>query len=400
MIETTALRRPILLLGILGLLTAVAPLAIDMYVPGFPELGRELAAGEPTVQMSMSAFLIGLVAGQLVIGPLSDGLGRRRLLVTGTAAFALLSACCALMPTAPLLVAGRFLQGCAGAAGLVLARAVLTDRFAGPRLPVYFSILAMILGVAPVLGPLLGGMIVTAYGWRAVFWALTALGLVMLAATLLGVPESLPPARRSPGGLRPAFASMAALLRQRAFTGYTLTLGLAAGAMFVYIGGSSYVFQNGFGLSAVQYGLVFSVNAAAMLVASAGFGLTARRVALPALLSGYLAIGTLGALALVIQATLAPTLAGTWLCLAVMLFGIGGIFPAVTTITQTIGHARAGAASALSGAAAYLFGALAAPLSGATLRAMALVMLAAMALAVLALLAARPWRPLPERSFA
>jgi DHA1 family bicyclomycin/chloramphenicol resistance-like MFS transporter len=243
-------------------------------------------------------------------------------------------------------------------------------------------------------------MIVTAYGWRAVFWALTALGLVMLAATLLGVPESLPPARRSPGGLRPAFASMAALLRQRAFAGYTLTLGLAAGAMFVYIGGSSYVFQNGFGLSAVQYGLVFSVNAAAMLVASASFGLTVRRVTPPALLSGYLAIGTLGALALAIQATLAPTLAGTWLCLAVMLFGIGGIFPAVTTITQTIGHARAGAASALSGGAAYLFGALAAPLSGATLRAMALVMLAAMALAVLALLAARPWRPLLERSFA
>ncbi|MGW0593995.1 Bcr/CflA family efflux MFS transporter [Streptosporangium sp. NPDC002607] len=399
MIDTTALRRPVLL-AILSLLTAVAPLAVDMYVPGFPDLGRELVAGESSVQLSMSAFLIGLVAGQLVIGPLSDGLGRRRLLVAGTAAFALLSACCALMPTAPLLVAGRFLQGCAGAAGLVLARAVLTDRFAGPRLPFYFSILAMILGVAPVLGPLLGGMIVTASGWRAVFWALTAFGLVMLAATWLGVPESLPPARRSPGGLGPAFASMAALLRQRAFTGYTLTLGLAAGAMFVYIGASSYVFQNGFGLSAVQYGLVFAVNAAAMLAASASFGLTARRVALPALLSGYLAIGTLGALALAIQATLAPTLAGTWLCLAVMLFGIGGVFPAVTTITQTIGHARAGAASALSGGAAYLFGALAAPLSGTTLRAMALIMPAALVLAVLSLLAARPWRPLPERSFA
>ncbi|MEU0481376.1 hypothetical protein ABZ260_19590 [Streptosporangium sp. NPDC006013] len=188
--------------------------------------------------------------------------------------------------------------------------------------------------------------------------------------------------------------------RRRTCTGYTLTLGLAAGAMFVYIGASSYVFQNGFGLSAVQYGLVFAVNAAAMLIASASFGLTARRVALPALLSGYLAIGTLGALALAIQATLAPTPAGTWLCLAVMLFGIGGVFPAVTTITQTIGHARAGAASALSGAAAYLFGALAAPLSGTTLRAMALIMPAALVLAVLSLLAARPWRPLPERSFA
>ncbi|GAA3573025.1 multidrug effflux MFS transporter [Nonomuraea rosea] len=400
MAETTAVRRPTLLLAVLGLLTAVAPLAIDMYVPGFPDLGRELAAGEPAVQLSMSAFLIGLVAGQLVIGPLSDGLGRRRLLLPGTAAFALLSAGCALMTTAPLLVAGRFLQGCAAAAGLVLARAVLTDSFPRARLPVYFSVLAMILGVAPVLGPLLGGVIVAASGWRAVFWVLSALGLAMLAATWLGVPESLPPARRSPGGLRPAFGSMAVLLAHRAFTGYTLSLGLAAGAMFVYIGASSYVFQDGYGLSSVQYGLVFAVNAGAMLVASASFGLAARRIALPALLTGYLAIAALGALALTVQAVLAPTLAGTWLCLAVTLFGVGGVFPAATTITQSIGHARAGAASALSGAAAYLFGALAAPLSGTTVGAMAWVMLASMMLAVLALMLARPWRPVAERSFA
>ncbi|GAA3509853.1 DHA1 family bicyclomycin/chloramphenicol resistance-like MFS transporter [Streptosporangium album] len=394
MIETT--RRPALLLGVLGLLTAVVPLAIDIYVPGFPALGRDLGAGEQAAQLSMSAFLIGLVGGQLVIGPLSDKLGRRQLLVPGTAAFALLSACCALMPTAPLLVAGRFLQGCAGAAGLVLARAILTDRFAGPRLPVYFSILAMILGVAPVVGPLLGGVIVSASGWRAVFWTLAALGLGMLAATWLGVPESLPPDRRSAGGLRQAFGSMTVLLRQRAFTGYVLTLGFAAAAMFVYVGASSYVFQDVFRLSAVQYGLVFAANAAAMLVASAGFGALSRRVALPRLLSGYVVIATIGALALSFQTSFADT----WICLAVVLFGVGGIFPAVTTITQTIGRSQAGAASALSGSAAYLFGALAAPLSGTTLRAMAGVMRAVLVLAVLSLLVARPWRPLEEGSFA
>ncbi|MGW2153954.1 Bcr/CflA family efflux MFS transporter [Nonomuraea sp. NPDC001699] len=399
MTVTTTSRRP-LLLTVLGLLTAVAPLAIDMYVPGFPSLGRELAASEASVQLSMSAFLVGLVTGQLVIGPLSDRLGRRRLLVSGTAAFALLSAGCALMPTAPLLVTSRFLQGCAGAAGLVLARAVLTDRFAGPRLPVYFSVLAMILGVTPILGPQLGGVIVTTSGWRAVFWALAAFGLALLVATWLGVPESLPPERRSPGGLRTAFAAMGALLGRRDFIGYTLTLGLAAGAMFVYIGASSYVFQDEFGMSAIQFGMVFAVNAAAMLVASASFGMFARRVAPPLLLSGYLAVSALGALALAIQTVVAPTLAGTWACLAVVLFGVGGVFPAVTTITQTIGRARAGAASALSGAAAYLFGALAAPLSGTTLPAMAPVMLAALALAVPALLAARPWRPVSEGSFA
>src|SRR5689334_15228357 len=139
--ETTeTVRRPLVLVGVLSALIAVAPFAIDMYVPGFPELGQELGADSAVVQLSMSVFLIGLVAGQLVIGPISDRIGRRRLLLPGTAVFAVLSVACALAPTMPLLVAGRFLQGCAGAAGTVLARAVLTDRFAGPRMPFYFSI--------------------------------------------------------------------------------------------------------------------------------------------------------------------------------------------------------------------------------------------------------------------
>lgn len=144
------------LIVLLGALTALAPLATDMYVPGFPEMGRTLHASDSAVQLSMTSFLAGLVIGQLLIGPLSDGLGRRRLLVSGTALFAVLSLVCASAPTIEMLVAARFLEGVAGAAGMVLARAVLTDRFHGPELPRYFSLLTMVLSVAPVAAPVIG----------------------------------------------------------------------------------------------------------------------------------------------------------------------------------------------------------------------------------------------------
>jgi DHA1 family bicyclomycin/chloramphenicol resistance-like MFS transporter len=401
MAETlTAVRRPIVLIVILSVLTAVAPFAIDMYVPGFPELGQELGAAESTVQLSISVFLIGLVLGQLVIGPISDRLGRRGLLLAGTTSFAILSVAVALAPSMPLLIAGRFLQGCAGAGGLVLARAVLTDRFAGPRLPFYFSIQSMILGIAPVLGPLLGGLIVTAGGWRAVFWVLAGLGCVLLIAVFFGVSESLPPERRATQGIGQTFRAMGSLLRGPSFAGYILTLGFAAAAMFIYIGGSSYVFQDGFGLSAAQYGLVFASNAAVMLVANVVFGTASKRVPPSKLLAGYVTVGLIGAAALAVQATIAPTFGGTWICLAIVMFGVGGCFPSVTTITQTIGRSRAGAAGALSGGGAYFFGALTSPLGGGTVGTMALYMLAAMGFAAVALLFARPWQPVVERTLA
>jgi Bcr/CflA subfamily drug resistance transporter len=398
--ETATVRRPIVLIGILSGLTAVAPFAIDMYVPGFPELGRDLGAESSVVQLSMSLFLIGLVVGQLVIGPISDRLGRRRLLLPGTALFAVLSVVCALVPSMPLLLASRFLQGCAGAAGTVLARAVLTDRFAGPRLPFYFSIQSMILGIAPVLGPLVGGLIVTAGGWRAVFWVLAVLGVALFIAVLLQVSESLPPERRATSGMAKTFTTMGALLRDKSFTGYVLTLAFAAGAMFIYIGSSTFVFQDTFGLSAAQYGLVFASNAGVMLIANVVFGITSKRVPPSRLLAGYITVGLLGALALAIQATSAPTFAGTWISLAVVLFGVGGTFPSVTTIAQTIGRSRAGTAAALSGSGSYLFGAVTSPLGGGTVGTMSVFMLAALALAAVSLLFARPWQPVVERTLA
>ena len=193
------------LVAVLGALTAVAPLATDMYVPGFPALGTALGASSSAVQLTMTAFLAGLVVGQLVIGPLSDGLGRRRLLTAGSAGFVLCSVACAAAPDIAALTGARFLQGVAGAAGMVLARAVLTDRFHGAELPRYFAVLSQVVGVAPVAAPVLGGAVLAVSTWRTVFAVLAVLGVLLLLAVVRSVPESLPPERRRGGGIAGTF---------------------------------------------------------------------------------------------------------------------------------------------------------------------------------------------------
>ncbi|WP_405864177.1 multidrug effflux MFS transporter [Streptomyces sp. NBC_00005] len=372
-------RRAAGLIALLGALTAVAPLATDMYVPGFPEMARALHVSGSAVQLSMTAFLAGLVMGQLLIGPLSDRLGRRRLLIPGTALFAVLSLACAAAPTIQILTAARFLQGVAGAAGMVLARAVLTDRFHGPELPRYFSLLSMVLGVAPVVAPVVGGAILSAGNWRGVFVALALFGVLLFLAVLPGVPESLPAERRHQAGMAGAFRAMGGLLGRRAFLGCTLTLAFAAAALFAYIAGSSFVFQDVYGASATQYSLIFATNAGGMLLAGAVFGTLSSRLTLGTLLSASVAVALVAALLqVVLLLTVGGSLTGTWVCLFFAAFGIGGIFPASMSLGQSLGREASGAASALLGGTQFLFGALASPLVGAFGTSRALPMAATM----------------------
>ncbi|MEU9450287.1 multidrug effflux MFS transporter [Streptomyces sp. NPDC048277] len=386
------------LIAVLGALTAVAPLATDMYVPGFPALGEALGASSPAVQLTMTAFLAGLVVGQLVIGPLSDGLGRRRLLIAGAAGFILFSLACAAAPNIAVLTGVRFLQGVAGAAGMVLARAVLTDRFHGPELPRYFAVLSQVVGVAPVAAPVLGGAVLSVSTWRTVFMVLAVLGVLLLLAVVRAVPESLPPERRHGGGLAGTFRAMGALLTGRTFMGYVLVVALVSAALFAYIGGSSFVFENLHGVSSTTYSLIFAANAGAMLAAGALFArLAGRGVRLNTLLCAGVATALLGALAQVLLVlTAGETLAGTWITLFVTAGGIGLVFPSVMSIGQAVGRTAPGAASALLGGLQFLFGALASPLVGVfgenSSLPMALVMLVALAGAGLALVGlARPW---------
>lgn len=391
-------------IGILGALTAVAPFATDMYVPGFPELGRALHASDSAVQLSMTAFLAGLVVGQMVIGPLSDGLGRRRLLLPGTVLFAVLSLVCAFAPNVQVLIVARFLEGLAGAAGMVLAQAVVTDWFHGPELPRYFSMLSMVMGVAPVAAPVLGGAILSVASWRVVFVVLAFFGVLLFLGALFGVRESLPRERRHQGGVAVTFRAMGQLLGHRAFVGCMLTLAFSAAAMFSYIAGSSFVIQNLYGVSATQYSLIFAVNAAGMLLAGWTFGALSRRLSVGTILMAGAAVALVGTLLQVaLLAAGGGGLAGTCACLFVALFGIGSVFPASMTLGQSLGREASGAASALLGGVEFLLGALASPLVGVfgtgSPMPMAVIMLSAMLCAALVLVfLTRPWRthgPLP-----
>jgi Bcr/CflA subfamily drug resistance transporter len=391
-------RAAALLVVVLAALTAVAPLAIDMYVPGFPSMGDSLHASSSAVQLTMTAFLAGLVVGQLVIGPISDGLGRRRLLISGAAGFVAFSLVCAIAPNITVLTGARFLQGVAGAAGMVLARAVLTDRFHGPDIPRYFALLSLILGVAPIAAPVLGGAILSVSTWRAVFVALTAMGGALLLAVLRKVPETLPPERRQSGGLASTFRAMGALLGRRTFMGYVLVLALCSAAMFAYVSGSSFVFENLHGVSSTTYSLIFASNAVGMLIAGAVFAkLAGRGVRLNTLLTAGVCTAALGTLAqVVLVTTVGETLAGTWATLFVTMTGVGMVYPSTTSLGQTLGRAAPGAASALLGGLQFLFGALASPLVGLfgedSSVPMAVIMLIAVAGAGAALVGlARPW---------
>ncbi|MFD0025075.1 multidrug effflux MFS transporter [Streptomyces sp. NPDC058382] len=385
------------LVAVLGALTAVAPLATDMYVPGFPSMGAALHASSSAVQLTLTAFLAGLVVGQLLIGPMSDGWGRRRLLLSGVAGFVLFSLLCAVAPNVELLTAARFLQGVAGAAGMVLARAVITDCFRGADVPRYFALLSQIIGIAPIAAPVIGGAVLSFSTWRTVFVVLAVIGALLLAAVLSKVPETLPPERRHSGGLAGTLRTMGALLTHRAFMGYVLVLGFTSAALFAYISGSSFVFENVHGVSATVYSLIFASNAVGMLIAGATFARLSRRVRMNSLLIAGLTVSGVGAVALlVVPALTGETLAATWICLFVTMAGIGLVFPATMSIGQTLGRAAPGAASALLGGLQFLFGALASPLVGIfgedTATPMAVIVLSALALAGLALvLLARPW---------
>ncbi|MFJ2093497.1 multidrug effflux MFS transporter [Streptomyces sp. NPDC087901] len=385
------------LIAVLGALTAVAPLATDMYVPGFPSMGATLHASSSAVQLTLTAFLVGMVVGQLLIGPLSDGWGRRKLLLAGSAGFVLFSLLCAVAPNVELLTAARFLQGFAGAAGMVLARAVITDCFRGADVPRYFALLSQILGIAPIAAPVVGGAVLSLSTWRAVFVVLAVLGALLMFAVLKNVPETLPPERRHSGGLSGTFRTMGTLLKHRAFMGYVLVLSFTSAALFAYISGSSFVFQNVHGVSPTAYSLIFASNAVGMLIAGVTFARLSARVRLNTLLVAGLGVSGLGAVALlVLPLATGENLAVSWICLFVAISGIAIIFPSTMSIGQSLGRSAPGAASALIGGLQFLFGAVASPLVGLfgedSATPMAAIILIALALAgVCLVLLARPW---------
>src|SRR5579885_3323186 len=238
--QTSALKgwRRVQLVLILGSLSAFGPLSIDMYLPSLPALSRDLNASASAAQLTLSACLLGLAFGQVIAGPLSDTLGRRRPLLIGLIAYTVASLLCVVAPSVYILIALRLVQGMAGAAGIVIARAIVRDMFSGVDVARFFSILMLVSGIAPIAAPLVGGLLLRFTSWRGVFVVLAVLVTLMLLAVITGLRETLPVERRQSGKLHYTLATFRRLLLDRLFVGYALSCGLAFAAMFAYISGS------------------------------------------------------------------------------------------------------------------------------------------------------------------
>jgi len=257
---------PPLILGVLALVSAVEPLSINMYLSGLPQLGRDLDLSQAGAQLTLTFFLAGMAIGQLVTGPLSDARGRRGIFLTGVFLLVVATAASALATHAWVLFAARFIMGLAGGTAVVLARAVAGDLAKGPELARVFSLLMLIGGAAPVIGPIVGGLVVDSVGWRGVFWLLVVLNLITALAVLRWIPETMPVEKRTSGGLRPLFTAMGGLLKDRAYVGFTLGFIFSFSTMFAYVSASPFILQEHYGFTPVQFALIFAVNTTGMFI--------------------------------------------------------------------------------------------------------------------------------------
>ncbi len=266
------------LLITLALLAASAPFAMDLYLPAFPSMVSDLATTATGVQLSLTAFLVGAGLGQLVFGPLSDRIGRLRPLLWGTAGYVLASAAAALAPTVPLLTTARLVQGFAGAAGMVIGRAVISDLAHGKEAASAFSLMMLVGGVAPVVAPIAGSLLTGPIGWRGLLWVVAAIGAAALVCSILFIRETLPTSARELSRTEQAAQPVGVLriLARRGFLGNALAFSFAFGTMIAYISASPFVYQGLMGMTQVEYGLAFGLNALAITVTG---GISARLTA-------------------------------------------------------------------------------------------------------------------------
>lgn len=352
-------------LVILGGVTALGPLSIDFYLPGFPELARALNSSEAAVQLTLSACVVGLAIGQPLAGPASDAVGRRLPIVLGLLCWSIASLACALAPSIATLIALRFAQGLAGSVGIVVARAALRDHSSGDSLTRSLARLMLVTGTVPVLAPTVGGLFLQVTDWRGLFLVLGLVGVVVTGMVLVVFRETLPPERRTVGAFRQAVDSHRLLLRDTRFLRAALVTALAFAALFAYVSSASFVLRQGYGLSATEFGIQFGLNSAA-LVGGAQLGARiAQRAPAVAVLTAALAVAATAGLTLLLAAsTGALGLAGVMLPLMVAVGGIGAAMPLATTVALDPHPERAGAASGLLGALQFTVGSAVAPITG------------------------------------
>lgn len=355
------------ILCLLGALSAFAPLSMDMYLPSTPVIAASLHAGQSLVQLTLSGCLAGLAAGQLLAGPLSDGWGRKRPLLAGLAAFTVLSAACMVAPSIGILIVLRFLQGMAGATGVVLSLAMARDLYGGPKLASALGTLTLVFGLAPVLAPVIGGQILRFTSWRGVFGVLAAIGVVLAVASVF-LPETLPRDRRTPIRLGPLLAASRSLFTDRQYCGNALAVGFGTGALMTYVSSVPFIIEDSYHQSPQVFSLLFTVNALGLTVAAqigtrlaprAGAGRITRMALALMVASGaaFCALATM-------KHPVLPPLPVLFVPLSGFVAAFGMMRPNAQALALEHHKSVAGTASAYMGSLQFAIGAVVAPLAG------------------------------------
>jgi DHA1 family bicyclomycin/chloramphenicol resistance-like MFS transporter len=353
-------------LFVVAMATALGSLSIDLYLPAFPQLAIHLNTSEAAVQITLTACVIGLAIGQLVAGPLSDMFGRRAPIIVGLSGWSAASLLCALAPSIQTFTVLRFVQGLAGAAGLVVGRAVVRDLASGPEMVRAFARLMLIVGVVPIAAPTLGGLMLLVMPWQGLFLALAVFGVAGSLAVTFGLTETLPAERRGAGGISSALRSYRLLLTDPAFVRSALVVAFTFAALFTYVSVSAFVLRAVYGLDAASYGLMFAAHSVALVAGNQLSGRTAHLWRTSRQLVVALSVALLGAAALgVVAVTGIGGLAGAVGSVVLTVFGVGMSLPLASSLTM-VGHPeRAGAASALLGLLQFTVGGVLAPIVGA-----------------------------------
>ncbi|TVO62408.1 Bcr/CflA family multidrug efflux MFS transporter [Spiribacter vilamensis] len=348
---------------ILGVITAFAPLSIDLYLPSLPLIEQDLSVSPGLTQLSLALFFIGLAVGQFFYGPLADRYGRRRPLLVGILLYLAATLLCAFSMNIEMLLAGRLTQGFGAAAGPVIARAVVRDLYSGRRAARVMSFVILVMTVAPLIAPVLGGWISSLLGWRAVFGALTLFALACGATLLLALPETHPVERRQSDRLGRLFMGYVPIVRDPLSLAYLGAGGMAFAALFAYVAGSPFVYTEVFGVSQANFGYFFALNVVGLLLGNLTNGQLVMRFGHRRMLTAGVLTMAMGTTVLV--AMVAAGIRGQWLLTPVLFVTLStvGIIAANTVAGLLNRHPdHAGSASALFGVVQFGFGAMSAAL--------------------------------------
>lgn len=349
---------------LLGLLATFGSLSMDMYLPGIPTIAQDFQTSASLVQLSLTACLLGLAGGQIVIGPFSDAKGRKRPLLFFLLIYMVSSILCMYAPTIGVFIALRFIQGFSASAGVVISRAIVRDLYSGEELTKFFALIVLAVGISPILAPVLGGFVLQVTTWQGVFGVLAILTLMIGAVVFIALPETLPQAKRTKGGIKQTVRTFGDLIKNKTFMGYALAQGLIMAGIFAYVSGTPFVYQEIYGVSPQVFSILFAMNGIGIVLGSRMTGRLSSKFPESKILSTGLFGSIVASLILLLMIFIKAPLVFIVIPLFLIVSCIGVVQTTCFSLAMETQGNHAGSASALLGLLPYMLGAISAPLVG------------------------------------